>query len=403
MKKQLAVLLAEIGFLHRRHNADVMSPSDPVNQFATNIRLVEAVIVAGLYPHVARLETAAPPAAAGGGRSGGGRDDRGPSRPRWVTRDGDVSIHPSSVLFHEHDGFDSVYLCFHEKVKTTKVYVRDATVVGAYALLLFGVDMDCQHDKSLVILDDWLSFKIKPRTAALLSDLRVELRKILVEKIQCPSADLGFAPPRQGGEQHAAALLADNAEGSEARAEFRRVLAPASMLLPAAQAASDPTSGLASSVAPGVVALRGAPDLIAVVALLLAEEDKNRRKAREAAAATHAAPAGVIATVKAAQQQTNTAAPASTPTPTGPTEPAHAASTDPATQPPQPQSQPRQQKPRSQQPPKQKDLAGGSASNRDRPRSARPPKQQSNNNDRARAPAASSAAPASSQQWEESI
>ena len=36
--------------------------------------------------------------------------------------------------------FAKRFLLFHEKVKTTKVYLRDATLVGAYPLLLFGED-----------------------------------------------------------------------------------------------------------------------------------------------------------------------------------------------------------------------------------------------------------------------
>jgi ATP-dependent RNA helicase DHX36 len=37
------------------------------------------------------------------------------------------------------------FLLFHEKVKTTKVYLRDATLVGAYPLLLFGGKVEVDH------------------------------------------------------------------------------------------------------------------------------------------------------------------------------------------------------------------------------------------------------------------
>jgi len=255
----------------------MLSPSDPVNQHSNNIRLVEAVIVAGLYPHVARLDMSERDGDRSRSRGGRrGRNDR-PPRGRWMVRSGEVSLHPSSVLFNEKH-FDSPFLVYHEKVKTGKVYVRDATVVGSYALLLFGVDFAIQHEKSIVILDDWLSFQIQPRTAVLLADLRLELRKILIEKIQCPGADMGVIDA-----QEAARSSLQKDEQSESRIEWRRV--HASSLVPPTQPA-DATSGLVNSLAPGLASIKAAPDLLNVVAMLLAEEDKNRKKVKDAARQT---------------------------------------------------------------------------------------------------------------------
>ena len=47
---------------------------------------------------------------------------------------------------------------FHEKVKTSQVYVRDATVVSPFALLLFGGHVDI-GTKGQVTLDKWLRLK----------------------------------------------------------------------------------------------------------------------------------------------------------------------------------------------------------------------------------------------------
>lgn len=281
MKKQLCVLLAEIGFLHRQHQSDILQPNDPVNQHASNTRLVEAVIVAGLYPHIARLDATGATDRDRGDRPR--RDDR-PPRPKWMVREGQVSMHPSSVLFNEHAGFDSPFLVYHERLKTAdKVYVRDSTIVGSYALLLFGVDMVVQHERSLVILDDWLSFKLKPRTAALIADLRLELRKLLVEKIQCPALDIGGGGgDGQKGKTSKSKQHTLISEDNEARGELRRV-GPASMLN---RASSSATSNLLSGLGSGALSSSGiqissAPDLISVVAMLLAEEDLGRKKRRE--------------------------------------------------------------------------------------------------------------------------
>jgi hypothetical protein len=50
-----------------------------------------------------------------------------------------VFIHPSSVLFTAAE-FSSPWLVFMTKVKTSKVFVRDASMADPYALLLFGGD-----------------------------------------------------------------------------------------------------------------------------------------------------------------------------------------------------------------------------------------------------------------------
>ena len=276
MKKQLCVLLAEIGFLHRQYQSDVANSDDIVNQHSSNIRLVEAVIVAGLYPHIARYDVTGvtnPDARPSTDRRGKER----PPKPVWMIREGRVSMHPSSVLFNERGGFDSPFLAYQEIVKTTKVYVRDATIVGSYALLLFGVDMVVQHDDSIVILDDWLSFKLKPRTATLIADLRLELRKLLVEKIQCPTVDIGGSTSSTSTTPNV-----ELNESNESRTELRRV-GPASMLQPQlSQQSTNLLSGL-SNVTPSSISLPSAPDLISVVAMLLAEEEIGRKKRREAA------------------------------------------------------------------------------------------------------------------------
>lgn len=48
-----------------------------------------------------------------------------------------VGLHPASVLYNAPK-FSQPFLVFHEKVKTSQVFVRDATSVSPFALLLFG-------------------------------------------------------------------------------------------------------------------------------------------------------------------------------------------------------------------------------------------------------------------------
>ena len=51
-------------------------------------------------------------------------------------------------------------LVYHEKVKSSRVYLRDSSLVSAYPVLLFGGSIDVQHQEQLVSVDDWLKFKV---------------------------------------------------------------------------------------------------------------------------------------------------------------------------------------------------------------------------------------------------
>lgn len=58
--------------------------------------------------------------------------------------------------------FDSPYLVYHEMVKTSRVFIRDCSVVSVYPLLLLGggqVNVRLQKGEFLVSLDDgWICF-----------------------------------------------------------------------------------------------------------------------------------------------------------------------------------------------------------------------------------------------------
>jgi ATP-dependent RNA helicase DHX36 len=109
---------------------------------ASNEPLVRAVICAGLYPNVALAENAQGPSSGGASERDTKSAARMNARDRFAAaarssirtkRDGVVSLHPTSVVFGaETSDHKKRFLLFHEKVKTTKVYLRDATLVGAY-------------------------------------------------------------------------------------------------------------------------------------------------------------------------------------------------------------------------------------------------------------------------------
>lgn len=111
---------------------------------------------------------------------------------RFVTKnDGCVHVHPSSVnytvssntatLFWEAGlgrvpsargsqprsvpqvrHYNSPFLVYHEKVKTSRVFIRDCSMVSVYPLVLFGggqVNMELQRGAFVISLDDgWIRF-----------------------------------------------------------------------------------------------------------------------------------------------------------------------------------------------------------------------------------------------------
>ena len=83
-------------------------------------------------------------------------------------------------------------------MKTTRVYIRDATPVSPYALLLFGggsLKVEPCSDGSLesvMRLDGWLGFKCPRRDHMLVTELRGVLDKIMRHKIENPKMEFCY-------------------------------------------------------------------------------------------------------------------------------------------------------------------------------------------------------------------
>lgn len=58
--------------------------------------------------------------------------------------------------------YNSPYLVYHEKVKTSRVFIRDCSMVSVYPLVLFGggqVNMELHKGEFVISLDDgWIRF-----------------------------------------------------------------------------------------------------------------------------------------------------------------------------------------------------------------------------------------------------
>ena len=77
-------------------------------------------------------------------------------------------MHPASVNFNV-GRFESPWLLYTDLTETSKVFCREASMAPIYSLLLFGGQISIDHEKSLLRLDGWASFKAPARIAVLVS------------------------------------------------------------------------------------------------------------------------------------------------------------------------------------------------------------------------------------------
>ena len=83
----------------------------------------------------------------------------------------------SGVNFHERK-FPSPWLVYLEKVATSKVFVRDCTMVPPYALLLFGGTLVVRHAERKLVVDGWIKFEADAKVGVLVKRARFHLERL---------------------------------------------------------------------------------------------------------------------------------------------------------------------------------------------------------------------------------
>lgn len=169
MKGQFAEHLMHAGFVSSPDPKDPMS-----NVNSDNEKLIKAVIVAGLYPKVAKI------------RPSYSKKRQGVKV--YTQADGKVSIHPKSVNAEETE-FNYTWLIYHLKMRTSCIFLYDCTEVSPFSLLFFGGNITIQKDEGeeTVAVDEWIVFKSPARIAHLVKSLKKELDSLLEEKIRNPA------------------------------------------------------------------------------------------------------------------------------------------------------------------------------------------------------------------------
>ncbi|KAK9850459.1 hypothetical protein WJX84_011404 [Apatococcus fuscideae] len=178
MRNQFGSMLADTRLLARPAKGfEQASPwiddqSKPWNTYAKHVAVVKAALCSALYPNIAVMED--------------GPD--GNRRPAWNDGHSEVAVHPSSINHMlAANQYQRPYQTYLEKVKTSKVFMRDCTVVAPMALLLFGGSLDILHQSGYVQIDGWLRIKAAAPVAVLVKQLRQALKSVLERRISSPA------------------------------------------------------------------------------------------------------------------------------------------------------------------------------------------------------------------------
>ena len=208
-RRQYADILTELGFVPSRYSSvacrsDYIPPvlgtgnqssnKGPfdyvggVDEYSGHARVVKAALASGFYPQLLRVEN---PAAQFQKVQGGAMETEGSAaKVKFFDRDkGRVFLHPSSLNF-SIGKFESGWLVYSDIVQTSKIFVRESTMVPVYSVLLFGGDLTVHHEQGLLKVDDWAAFKAPARIAVLVRELRLEVAQLLERKVVNPAVDL---------------------------------------------------------------------------------------------------------------------------------------------------------------------------------------------------------------------
>ncbi|ETW01339.1 hypothetical protein H310_06897 [Aphanomyces invadans] len=164
----------------------------PFNQHSTNPKVIKAALTAGLYGNV--LQVVYPEQKYYESANGVLAAAHDAKAIQFFIRKLDktkerVFLHPTSLNFTRTQ-FESPWLVYNELVQTSKIFVRECTMVAPYALLLFGGQLTVQHEKGLLLVDNWIKFHAVARIGVLVKALRHQLDHLLAVKVTNPTLDL---------------------------------------------------------------------------------------------------------------------------------------------------------------------------------------------------------------------
>ncbi|XP_077141111.1 ATP-dependent RNA helicase DHX29 isoform X1 [Ranitomeya variabilis] len=176
VKQELIRLVRAAGFECSRSTNGVQSTLDKKGKMSTEeMSLLKAILAAGLYDNVGKILFTK------------SVDISEKLACMVETAQGKAQVHPSSV---NRDLQTYGWLLYQEKVKYSKVFLRETTLVSPFPILLFGGDIAVQHRERLLTVDDWIQFQAPVKIAVIFKELRVLIESVLKKKLQNPKMSL---------------------------------------------------------------------------------------------------------------------------------------------------------------------------------------------------------------------
>ncbi|ESO07888.1 hypothetical protein HELRODRAFT_75102, partial [Helobdella robusta] len=156
-----------------------LQPRTSLLQSKVTVTLLKAVLMAGLYPQIGRLQTV--------DRNFGGKK-RGLGREVNLAGGIQAIIHPGSVNRKlDADG----WIVYQDKVfkLSQQIALRDTTLVSSVAVLLFAGNIEVQHQQHLLTVEsveDLIAFKAPAKIGVLMKEMRFMLDDFLRRKLHDP-------------------------------------------------------------------------------------------------------------------------------------------------------------------------------------------------------------------------
>lgn len=189
--------LQEMGFVPNTYSPFGLHDDEVYDKNASHTGVLRSIILAGLWPAVVRIDT--PSAKFDQSSSGTVQRDPEARQVKYFDRNGRVFLHPSSTLFH-CKGFDSSYLTTFSKSSSgtgdSKVFLRDATEVPLFGLLLFGGKLKINHFAGGISIgsnqphlqggENWVRLRANARIGVLCAQLRRLLDAVMESAIDDP-------------------------------------------------------------------------------------------------------------------------------------------------------------------------------------------------------------------------
>ncbi|GAA5963647.1 hypothetical protein JCM21900_000208 [Sporobolomyces salmonicolor] len=185
--------LSSVGFVPLRCSAS----DEAFNQNSQNENLLKAIIFAG----TARLvKVKLPKAVFDKGIGGAIERERESREVKFFEKEGRVFLHPTSLLFSE-TRFATPFATYFNKHVTTKPFLRDATEVPLYAVLLFSpghVSMELERGVTVHLsADEWVHMRAWPRIGVLVNGLRRLFDQELERELEEPGFGGSVSPAAQ--------------------------------------------------------------------------------------------------------------------------------------------------------------------------------------------------------------